>query len=119
MGLQTRPDILDVPTYNQARIYEANHIKWINFYGYVTNIKELAAIFDMPHMTLVKRLKAGWPIESALTADPKQQWTINNVQFFQSSISNADITKVLETFFVPKSSKKKSGKNRVMDGGTF
>jgi len=122
MGKPTRPT--EAITYEQAKRHESSHTKWYNFHGYITHIKELALIFGIPHMTLSQRLKSGWPLEAALTADPKQQWTINNVQYFQANINVKDIIKVLENHFNPKSPKTEKGKMGVtlkdaIDGGAY
>jgi len=56
---------------------------WFEFYGYTTTIAELARIFDVGVHTLRARVKAGWPIESALIADPSDGWKITNVHLLQ------------------------------------
>lgn len=118
MGLH--PRAIDPLTYEQMVKYESSHIKWFKFYGYVTNMKELADIFAVPHCTLLTRLKSKWPIEAALLADTKTQWTKNNIHFFVNhQMDVAAIYEKLEAFFEPKSSKKKKSNKRVIDGGFF
>lgn len=117
MGAPSRPT--EAITYEQARAYESSRVKWYNFYGHIINIKELADIFDIPHMTVVKRLESGWPLEAALLADKKQQWTINNVHFFQTQINTAEIQSRLDKHFAPKSKKTEKCNKGVICGGTF
>lgn len=113
MGTPTRPS--DSITYQQAKAYETSRVKWYKFYGYVVNLKELADIFGVPHVTFLARLKAGWPIEAALTADTTTQWTINNIKYFMSN--ELDVPSIVERldnhFLPPKSSKVVSGKKGV------
>lgn len=72
------------------RITSANNIPvrqthcWFEFYGHVTTVTELARIFDISVHTLRQRVKAGWPLEAALMADPADNWTINNIELLQS-----------------------------------
>lgn len=57
---------------------------WFEFYGVTTTIAELARIFNISTHTLRQRVKAGWPIEAALLAEPGDNWTINNIDELQS-----------------------------------
>lgn len=56
---------------------------WFDFYGYTTNLAELARIFDVSIHTLRSRIKAKWPIEAALVACPRDGWKVNNVHLLQ------------------------------------
>lgn len=121
MGKPTRPS--EAITYEQAAAYEASRTKWIKVHGHITHIFELAQIFDIPHLTLKKRLEAGWPLESALVADKKQQWTINNVKFLQlQPATKIEVINTLDAHFYPNNKKIKIVSNRVpvvIDGGTY
>lgn len=109
MGMH--PRAVNPLTYEQMVQYESNRIKWFSYCGHVTNMKELADIFGIPHCTLLTRVKAGWSIEAALLADTKTQWTIRNIHFFeQFQMDKAVIYEKLDNHFAPKSTKTKSGK---------
>ena len=56
---------------------------WFEFYGYTTTIAELARIFEISVHTLRERVKAGWPLESALIAGPREGWKITNIHQLQ------------------------------------
>jgi len=105
-------------TYEQAVAYESSRTKWYNVHGHITNIRELSQIFNIPHGTLVMRLKAGWPLDTALLADKKQNWTINNIIYLHTQADTTDRVKAkLDAYF--SKNKKRTKPNRVIGGGYF
>ena len=110
MGKPTRPS--ESITYEQAVAYESSRVKWYNICGYVTNIKELCdEVFHIPHVTVVKRLQAGWPLEAAFIADKDQCWSKANVSFLQAQPSTkTKFELMVKSHFAPKETKSKNGK---------
>lgn len=118
MGVPQRPN--EAVRHDLAIAYDKSHVKWITFYGHITNVKELCDVFKINHITVIKRLKADWPLEAALTAPIDQQWTKNNIVFWLGQKSVFDtIIKTLDKHFNPKNAKNKKVNNGVIDGGHF
>jgi hypothetical protein len=112
MGKPTRPNT--ALTYDQMVAYESSHTKWFTFYGYVTHIHELAEVFKINHITLVKRIEAGWAIESALSASTTAHWTRHTIQYYQNDPNTtAFIQSTLDSHFNPKKQKIKKGNKKV------
>lgn len=108
MGQPTRPT--RAITYEQAVEYDSNPIKWFVFHGHITNTFELSTIFNVNHTTVLKRLKSGWQLESALIASAND-WTIRNVHYLQNDPQTALTVKTtLDQYFAPKETKTKNGK---------
>lgn len=111
MGQPQRPT--RAITYEQAVEYDSNPVKWFVFHGHITNLHELASIFNICHNTLLKRLDAGWGLESALIANA-HDWTIRTVRYLQNAPETATTVKTtLDRHFAPKQAKTKTGKKGV------
>lgn len=110
MGKPNRPS--ESITYEQAVQYESSRVKWYNVCGHITNIKELAdEVFHIPHVTVIKRLQAGWSLEAAFIADKEQRWSKANIKFFESLPSTkAKFELMVKSHFAPKETKTKNGK---------
>ena len=119
MGKPTRP--ATSITYEQAVQYESSRVKWYNICGYVTNLKELAdEVFNIPHVTVFRRLKAGWPLEAAFLADADAHWNRNTINYFQAQPSTkTKFELMVKSHFNPNKQKTKKGGGGVIDGGTF
>lgn len=112
MGQPQRPT--EAITYKQAKQYESNPVKWINFHGYITNIHELADVFGINHDTLLRRLSNEWPLEAALIADTRSGWNAVTVQLLQNETTLSKVQLILANHFTPnpnKSKNKKGGKS--------
>ena len=106
MGKPNRPT--SSITYEQAVQYESSRVKWYDVYGYVTNIKEMCdEIFHIPHVTVIRRLKSGWPLAAAFLAPADARWNINTINYFQSQPSTqAKFELMVKSHFNPNASKK-------------
>ena len=124
MGKPNRPQTSI--TYEQAVAYESSRVKWYDVYGHITNIKELAdEVFHIPHITVFRRLKSGWPLEAAFLADTETQWNYKTISWFQSQPSTkAKFELMVKSHFNPNNTKSRKGQigvtlKDVIDGGTY
>lgn len=109
MGKPNRPQTSI--TYEQAVQYESSRVKWYDVHGHITNIKEMCdEIFHIPHHTVVRRLKSGWPLEAAFLAPADEHWNFKTVNYFQSQPSTRiKFELIIKSHFNPNKQKTKKG----------
>lgn len=89
------------------KIHKVEWPQWVELYGFVTNIAELAVIFNINTHTLRQRLHQGWPLEAALVADladasdqHQKRWDKNNChQLVGLKWAKTHIKQTLTEFF--------------------
>lgn len=93
----------------KAKLAITENIDWFEYYGYTTNISELARIFGMPMATLRQRVRGGWPIDAALVAKTEERWNVRTAPMLaaQDWVSK-EIEATLTKYFNPTKTSKKN-----------